>query len=275
VTAYTDGVFRKLRAAARAVAFIVVTIGYYVFLEVAILMHRRRPREWFELRTRIYQSWGRTVAAIFGMRVRVQGVPPRPPYFFVMNHLSYVDILLAAMYLPGAKFIARHDMANWPLLGHAARRLDTIFVNRSSLSAVSDVCQRVEDAFRDGYGVGMAPEATTGKGDRVLPFHPPLLEPAVRGGVPVCYAVVRFRTERGERPAYEVVSWWEDISFVAHALRLLEVRSFEATISFGAEPVAAQHRKQLARELHERISAEFVPMVTADGEPLDHIDTTK
>jgi len=260
-----------MRAAGRAFAFVIATIGYYLFLEAAMLLHRRRPREWFELRTKIYQSWGRTIAAIFGMRVRVHGEPPRPPYFFVMNHLSYVDVLLAAMFLPGAKFIARHDMADWPLLGHIARRLDTIFVDRSSLSAVPDVCRRVDEAFREGYGVGMAPEATTGKGDRVLPFHPPLLEPAVRSGVPVRYAVVRFRTERGERPAYEVVNWWEDISFVAHALRLLEVHSFEATISFGADPITAQHRKQLARDLHERISGEFVPMVTQDGEPLDHI----
>jgi len=255
----------------RVAAFVVLTLVFYAWFELAMLLHRRDAPRMFDLRTRIYQGWARNVARVFGMRVRVIGEPPRPPYFFVMNHLSYVDILLVAMFLPGAKFIARHDMANWPLLGHIARRVDTIFVNRTSVSAVPDVCRQVEEAFRNGYGVGMAPEATTGKGDRVLPFHPPLLEPAVRSGVPVNYAVIRFRTMENEPPAFRVVNWWEDISFVAHAMRLLQVRSFEATIAFGPVPVLAQHRKQLARDLYEIITAEFVPMVTLEGEPLDHL----
>ncbi|MCX6019933.1 MAG: lysophospholipid acyltransferase family protein [Chloroflexi bacterium] len=255
----------------KVIVFLFVTLVWYAWFEASLLLLGRNHPRMFDLRTRVYQGWAKTVARIFGMRVRVIGTPPQPPYFFVMNHLSYIDILLVAMFLPGAKFIARHDMASWPLLGHIAKRIDTIFVDRNNLSAIPDVCNAVEQAFRDGYGVGMAPEATTGKGDRVLPFHPPLLEPAIRSGMPVSYAVIRFHTTNGERPAYQMVNWWEDISFAAHALRLLEVKSFEATISFGATPVSAQHRKVLARDLHDVIAREFVPMVTMDGEPLDHL----
>jgi 1-acyl-sn-glycerol-3-phosphate acyltransferase len=260
-----------MRAIRRAVAFLVLTLAHYLWFELAYLFLPRRGKRLFHLRTRIYRSWGQKVARAFRMTLIVKGTPPKPPYFFVMNHLSYVDILLAAMNLDGAKFIAKHELADWLLLGPMARRIETIFVNRNSLSAVADVCEQVNAALKDGYGVGMAPEATTSKGEGVLPFHPALLEPAVRLGVAVCYATIRFRTPPGEMPAYKIVNWWEDMSFQRHALRFLEVKSFEATIHFGDALITGTNRKILAKDLHQAISANFVPMVTGDGEPLDHL----
>ncbi len=262
---------RKLRVVRRSIAFIVLTLTHYLWFELAYGLLPKNSQRLFHLRTRIYQSWGRRVAHAFGMTLTIKGTPPKPPYFFVMNHLSYVDILIAAINLPGAMFIAKHDLADWFLLGPMAKRIDTIFVNRSSLSAVTDVCERVDAALKAGYGVGMAPEATTSKGEGVLPFHPALLEPAVRLNVPVCYATLRYSTPPGEMPAFKVVNWWEDMTFQAHALRFLGVKSFEAMIYFGDHLITGTNRKVLAKDLHQAISANFSPMVTAEGEPLDHL----
>lgn len=248
-----------------------LTVVHYIWFELAFGLLPKNSPGLFHLRTRIYQSWGRRVARAIGMTLTIKGTPPTPPYFFVMNHLSYVDIVIAAICLPGAIFVAKHDLADWFLLGPMAKRIDTIFVNRGSLSAVADVCDRVDAALKAGYGVGMAPEATTSKGEGVLPFHPALLEPAVRLNVPVCYATLRYSTPPGEMPAFKIVNWWEDMTFQAHALRFLGVKSFEATVHFGDRLISGTNRKVLAKDLHQAISASFKSMVTAEGEPLDHV----
>ena len=48
---------------------------------------------------------------------------------------------------------------------------------------------------------------------------------------------------------------------MAHMFRLFTVREYTAVLHFGEAPILNVDRKLLARELHEKISDAFVPVV--------------
>ncbi len=82
-------------------------------------------------------------------------------------------------------FVAKAQIAEWPILGYIIASAGTIFIARErardSLSALS----QMERAIHGGRRVLFFPEGTTSPGDRVRRFHTSLFAAACRLGVPV------------------------------------------------------------------------------------------
>ena len=204
--------------------------------------------------------WARTVLSIMKTHVSVQGQAPTPPFCLVSNHLSYLDVVLFQSLMP-CVFVAKSEVAQWPVIGWLARAIGTRFIVRAKRSDVVRVNAEVEQSLLDGEGVIIFPEGTSGKGDGILPFKSAILGSVTNVGQPVTYASVSYRTPRGEAPAHLAVCWWGDMTFADHFFNVLKLPSFEALVVFGDESVEVTDRKKMARTLEEKIASTFVPVV--------------
>ncbi|HEU5153710.1 MAG TPA: lysophospholipid acyltransferase family protein [Gemmatimonadales bacterium] len=216
----------------------------------------RRP-----VRRGVFGSWARGVERILSVRVDPIGLPPKAPFFLVANHLSYLDVVILAARLE-AVFVAKQEVADWPVLGGLASLMDTIFVDRNAPRDAIRVMGRLEAAVAAGDGVVLFAEATSSPGSDVLPFRPALLEWAARHEYPVYHASLSYRTPEGSAPAHLAVCWWGDMTFGSHLVSLAALPRIHATVAFGEEPIKETDRRRLAEQLHEAVRERFVPVVT-------------
>ncbi|MCC6143893.1 MAG: 1-acyl-sn-glycerol-3-phosphate acyltransferase [Candidatus Hydrogenedentes bacterium] len=213
----------------------------------------RRIRRW------LLQGWGWTCLRIVNARVECSGAAPKPPFYLVANHLSYVDIFLLARYA-GPVFVARSEMAEWPLFGFMLRQSQMLFIRRGQLRDAPRVLDLLQAQLDAGDGIVIFPEARCTRGVTVQPFKPALLEAAARRSFPVSYATLSYATPEGEPAAGDSVVWWRWEGVHSHLFRLLALPGFTARIDFGPVPVISNDRKVLATTLHQVVLRNFVPI---------------
>ncbi|MDH3403412.1 MAG: 1-acyl-sn-glycerol-3-phosphate acyltransferase [Acidobacteriota bacterium] len=251
---------RVLRGAARALAVAGVMIVYAAVWLAGLAALRRRPRQRARWRARMFRSWCARLIAVLGVRVEISGAAPAAPFFLVCNHLGYLDVLVLASHLD-AVFVAKSEVARWPVLGWICRKMDTVFIDRSSRRDVSRVLDRTREALHRGDGVVVFPEGTSTGGETVRPFLPALLATPVQLGEPVRYATLSYSTPAGEPPAHLAVCWWGGMTFPDHLWRLMGLARIDARLVFGERAIRHHDRKRLAAELHRAVLSDFTPVV--------------
>jgi 1-acyl-sn-glycerol-3-phosphate acyltransferase len=251
---------KHLRAVSRVAALCALTACLYLlWLGVApfVSLSSNASRRW---RAFIFRAWARAVVRVACMKVNVRGVAPRGPFFLVSNHLSYMDVVVLAAHLD-CVFVAKSEVARWPVIGFLCRSMNTIFVNRGNHRTIPVALKAIERALAKGSGVVLFAEGTSTRGVTVAPFRPSLLELAARERREVHFASLSYRTPAWEAPAHERVCWWGDMTFLKHLYGMFSLPSFDADLNFGGRTIIADDRKVLARELWTAVKAEFVPVV--------------
>jgi 1-acyl-sn-glycerol-3-phosphate acyltransferase len=159
------------RSGARAFAMGGVTLS----LLAGASVHERLSRP--EARQQVFQGWMQTWANsllwLFGVQHRWDGEPvssTRRARLVVSNHRSPVDILLLLQRFGGV-MLSRADLATWPVLGPAAVRAQTIFVNRQDTLSGVLAMRALRDRLEKQNTVCVFPEGTTLAGDEVRPFQ--------------------------------------------------------------------------------------------------------
>src|SRR3546814_3526737 len=100
-------------------------------------------------------------------------------------------------------FVAKREIAGWPLVGWLATRGETIFHQRGSQESLGGVLQVMLARLRSGHSVGVFPEGRTGHGDEVGPFHARIFLAAVEAGAPVQPVALRYGADA---PAQTIVA---------------------------------------------------------------------
>ena len=206
------------------------------------------------------RAWGRAACAILGLHVRCEGAPPRDaPFFLASNHLGYLDVITIAAHVP-CRFVAKADVASWPVLGALARAGRTIFVDRTSRADLPRVVRLMDEARRAGASVTFFPEGTSSGGDVLLPFRTSLFEAPASAGYPVFCVSLSYATPAGAPAARTAVCWWGDMTFMDHFWGLLRLPRIDGRLAFASTPAEGADRKALAASARARIESVFTPM---------------
>ncbi len=193
-------------------------------------------------------GWSRWLVRACGVRLNVEqpggaGVTPLPlrpgGRMLVANHVSWLDIFVINALAP-SWFIAKADIASWPLIGTLVGRTGTIFLERGKRHAVHEALHKVAAHLSAGRRIAVFPEGTTGAGDTLMPFHANLIQAAVQAQVPVDPVGVHYRGLRGESVGGETGAMYfvGEISFVESLWRITGAPGVSARLCVLAEIAA-------------------------------------
>jgi len=251
-----SGIHNPVLAAGRAFAWVAMTAALLVPAVLAALVLGCVPA-WLK------RAWHCGCCALFGLEIRTYGEPALAGgTLYVANHVSYLDISVLGSVL-NVPFVAKSEIAGWPVIGLIGRLGQTLFVDRRSGRAAA---QRDAVAARLAAGERLIlfAEGTSGSGDRVLPFKSALFAALVPGDAgraiqmqPVTIAYPRFRgglaIGHSLRPLY---AWYGDMTLLPHIWTALGLPGAEVEVRFH-QPVPAAaftSRKALARHAEQEVA---------------------
>jgi len=204
----------------------------------------------------------RGTAALIGIRIERRGrLAADRPLLLVANHMSWLDIVVLGG-LKRTRFVARHDMASWPLFGQFAKLHRSVFVERRAARAVQGR-DDVLAALRGGDVVTLFPEGQAGDGNRVLRFRSSFLAAAEAFGhdAPLTVQPVTIAfTHLGPMPlGYDrrhLYAWVGDTPLGGHLWRVLGLGRATCMVEYHP-PTRIQpgeSRKALAERLQAAVS---------------------
>jgi lyso-ornithine lipid O-acyltransferase len=198
-----------------------------------------------------------------GIRIETCGAAHRQPgTLFIANHVSWADIAVLSARLD-AVFIAKSDVARWPVIGALARHAGVIFIDRDRRGTSRNQIDTVFSRIAAGQSVILFPEGTTSDGTAMLPFRPTLLEAASAARI-IQPVVIRYLTVAGDRPRPErlrEIAWIGDDTLAEGIVRVARERTV-AHLDW-LEPLAVSafpDRKVLAKELHRRMAESYAAL---------------
>lgn len=254
---------RKFRSIFKVSLLVLYTTTTYLLYLGPHAVSRLLGLNYQPIRNLHMNTWARGVSKILNIQIKVEGEAPKPPFFLVSNHLSYIDIVPMFLKLK-CTFVAKKEVRSWPVLGFMVATMGVIFVDRSRKRDVKRVNSILTNSLTKYQGVVVFPEGTTSGGEKILPFRPPLLEYPSSEEIPVCFASIRYETDtaKGDLPAERSVCFYGARDpFHKHVMMLAANRRITCTMTFSDKAVIRKNRKELADELQKRVSEIFEPMV--------------
>ena len=224
----------------------------------------RRAKQWFR------KGFCRLACKALGIDVEADGtIPDDGPILLVANHISWTDVLALGS-RKDIVFLARHDLAAWPVLGALARAYGTLFVERGRKRQIPEVNRQMALSMERRQIVALFPEATTGDGTRLRTFNSSHFAAArdlllrrpeitVVHVMPVVIAYTRGGGLPLGRAGRACVAWYGDTDFAPHLIDLVHGGRTKCRIRFlpSIRFDRATDRKVVTREAAAAIRAAF------------------
>lgn len=181
----------------------------------------------------VIQAWSRRLNALLDLRVQVHGTAGEGPTLYVANHISWLDIPCLSATLD-TYFLAKHEVAAWPLIGAMAKRAGAVFIRRGDAASLALALDRMTRLLRCGHSVVLFPEGTTSTGTGVRRFHSRLYRAALRAGAAIQPIAIAYPHAGGVHPAAPFVG---DDDLAHHLWALLAAPRVDAVVTF-CPPIA-------------------------------------
>ena len=207
----------------------------------------------------------RGLCRIFGIDVLVHGQPScSRPLLIASNHISYLDILAFGA-VAELEFVSRADLANWPVFGMLAKLGDTVFIERKR-TRTADARDDMKKRLANHRSLIFFPEATSGDGNRMLPFKSALFNVAENmaqeHSMTVQPAAIAYTRLNGLPTGFgwrSFFAWYGNMTLGSHVWRFLQLGKTTVEIVF-LEPVAISEkidRKALASATERAVRTGF------------------
>lgn len=223
----------------------------------------------------------RMLCALIGVRIREIGKrSPEFPLLILANHASWLDILVITALTP-AVFVAKKEVASWPVFGWLAKLQRTVFIDRERRHRTGAATEEIAQRLLSGDAVVLFAEGTSSDGNRILPFRSALIG-AVHHAIgnsthhdrvtvqPLSLAYVNLNGLPMGRALRNRVAWYGDADLIPHLVGVCAAGAVDVTVSWG-EPVSYDmnaDRKDIAR-----VAEHAVRTLTARGRRMAEADT--
>lgn len=234
---------RRLWRIPRMILHVVRGLSTVLFRFPSLDAHARRAR---------VRAWSRRLLHLLNIDIRMTGALAHPNVLVVANHVSWLDIF--ALHAVGpVRFIAKAEIARWPVLGRLVRGVGTLFIERARRRDTHRVNREVANALAEGDIVAVFPEGTVTDGTRLLPFKGSLLQPIIDAGGSVQPVAIRYRTPTGDiSPA----TAYHDVHFLGSFWRICGEPALVVDLAAVPPlPARGKHRRKLAGEAEAIIRA--------------------
>jgi 1-acyl-sn-glycerol-3-phosphate acyltransferase len=224
-----------------------------------------RTKLWSEWR--VLRLWHRVNVRALGFRIHQKGeLTDKRPLVVAANHVSWADISVIGSRCD-VSFIAKADMADWPVMGWLARLQRTIFIERERRRTSGKQANEIARRLADGEAVLLFAEGTTGDGNLILPFKSTLFGAATmalqEGTVdkvyiqPLTIAYTRVQGMPMGRRHRPLAAWIGDTGLAPHAAALLREGAVDVELHFGEaiEFSAGDSRKEATRRVETEVRA--------------------
>lgn len=246
-------------------AFLIVV---FLVILIVILLPLHLIAMAFNLRLQrtLPRLFHRILCTVVGVRITEIGQrTTETPVLILANHVSWLDISVIGAVAP-VVFVAKDEVAGWPVFGWLAKLQRTIFIERDRRHKTGEAASAMARSLLDGDAVLLFPEGTSSDGIRILPFrsaligslHHALGESTHHTHVtvqPMSLAYVSLGGVPIGRALRDRVAWYGDADLMPHLIGLLSCGAVDVTVTWG-EAVAydmTADRKQIARDTERAV----------------------
>lgn len=214
---------------------------------------------------RMIKEYNRRILAMAGVKTAYTGSLPKsmleyglteeaPGEIIVSNHISWVDIFSLDSAV-ASRFVAKAEIANWPIFGKIAQAIGTLFINRSSKRAILQINTDIQEALQRKEVVALFAEGTTTFGNSLLPLKSNFLAPAVKAGAVVQPMVLVYTSEGVPTTR---VAFCGDVTLMGSLWNVVATKDVVATAHF-LKPIDTKglDRHQVGKICEERMREEL------------------
>src|SRR6185295_10353226 len=250
------------RSAWRLAAFTVLVAAVSIVGGIALGLKIRH------LLNIIPMTYHRLCCWLLDINIEVRGTMSTVrPTLFVCNHSSYLDISVLGSLITGS-FIAKAEVADWPLFGYLAKLQRTVFVDRQRRATAHHQRDLLVQRLDEGDNLILFPEGTSNDGNRTLPFRSALFGVAERKGEsgrpeplpltiqPVSLAYVRLNGMPIGRSLRPFLAWYGDMELLDHLWHVAGLGRITVAVEFHAPVTLAQFasRKDLSEHCQRAVA---------------------
>lgn len=258
----------SIRAFLKLTGFLLLALSYFILTMPLYPFFLLSPFTIRRVYNYILSFYAKILLKMMGIRVQTDittEIKDRRGKLLVSNHMSYIDVLIAAAYNPGC-FVTSVEMKKTPFLGQICQLGGCVFVERRNKKNLKNEIKEITQSLENGLDVYVYPEATSTNGEEVIRFRRPLFHSAIDSKAPVQPFTLNYlnlNDQKVDRQNRDEVCWYGDMTFFDHLWNIFSLSTIDVSTEFHnsietTDPLN-QDVAQLSELSHKIVSQSFNP----------------